>query len=88
MSLTVIKILLMVACLGRVLCCFFCDRAMTYTPNGRFDFKMPSDNEKMSALFDGTPLKKQLFSILAGVCSMQSGCSSLCSRSSSSARLI
>lgn len=66
MSLTVIKILLMTACLGHVLCCF-CDRAITYTPNGRFDFKMLNDNEKMSALFDGTPLKNQLFSILACV---------------------
>ena len=66
MSITVMKIFLLVACAGHVLCCF-CDRAITYTPNGRFDFKDLRDNAKLSALFEGTPLKKQLFSILAGV---------------------
>lgn len=66
MSLTVIKIFLLIACAGHILCCF-CDRAITYTPNGRFDFKDLYDNEKLSALFESASLKNQLFSILAGV---------------------
>ena len=56
MSLTMIKILLLVACFGHVLCCF-CDRAITYTPNGRFHFGDLNDNAKLSALFNGAPLK-------------------------------
>ena len=66
MSLTVIKILMAVACAGHILCCF-CDRAITYTPNGRFNFADLKDNDKLSALFEGAPLKNQLFSMLAGV---------------------
>ena len=66
MSLTVIKILMAVACAGHILCCL-CDRAITYTPNGRFNFGDLKDNEKLSALFEGAPLKNQLFSMLAGV---------------------
>lgn len=66
MSLTMIKVFLLVACFGHILCCF-CDRAITYTPNGRFNFKYLNDNEKLSALFDGAPLKNQMFSILGGV---------------------
>lgn len=66
MSLTVIKILMAVACAGHILCCF-CDRAITYTPNGRFNFGDLKNNEKLSALFEGAPLKNQLFSMLAGV---------------------
>lgn len=66
MSLTMIKILLLVACFGHVLCCF-CDRAITYTPNGRFHFGDLNDNAKLSALFNGAPLKNQLFSMLGGV---------------------
>ena len=66
MSLTMIKFFLIVACLGHVLCCF-CDRAITYTPNGRFNFNDLKDNAKLSALFEGTSSKNQLFSMLAGV---------------------
>lgn len=69
MSLTMIKVLLAVACAGHILCCF-CDRAITYTSNGRFDFKYLNDNDKLSALFENTSLKNQLFSILAGVLAM------------------
>lgn len=47
MSLTMIKILLLVACFGHVLCCF-CDRAITYTPNGRFHFGDLNDNAKIN----------------------------------------
>lgn len=61
-----IKIFLFIAFLGHVLCCF-CDRAITYTPNGRFNFKDLNDNKKLSLLFENTPLKNQLFSMIGGV---------------------
>ena len=73
MSLTVIKILLLIACLGHVLCCF-CDRAITYTPQGRFNFNDLNDNKKLSALFEGASLKNQLFSMLAGVLALTMAC--------------
>lgn len=66
MSLTMIKILLLVACFGHALCCF-CDRAITYTPDGRFNFNDLNDNAKLSALFKRASLKNQLFSMLGGV---------------------
>lgn len=66
MSLTMIKILLLVACFGHALCCF-CDRAITYTPDGRFSFGDLNDNAKLSALFKRASLKNQLFSMLGGV---------------------
>ena len=66
MSLVTIKIFLAIACAGHVLCCF-CDRAITYTPNGRFNFKDLTDNDRLSALFDGSSNQRQLFSMLAGV---------------------
>lgn len=69
MSLTMIKVLLAVACAGHILCCF-CDRAITYTSNGRFNFKCLNDNDKLSALFENASLKNQLFSMLAGVLAM------------------
>ena len=69
MSLTEIKVYLLLACLGHALCCI-CDRAITYTPNGRFAFGDLRDNAKLSALFDGAPLRNQLFSMLAGVLAM------------------
>lgn len=66
MSLTMIKVCLLVACFGHILC-LFCDRAITYTKNGRFDFAYLNDNDKLSNLFANSSLKKQLFSMLAGV---------------------
>jgi len=69
MSALMIKICLLIAFLGHILCCF-CDRAITYTPNGRFNFNDLQDNNKLSALFKGASLKNQLFSILAGVAAL------------------
>lgn len=66
MTLTTIKIFFLIAFVGHLLCCF-CDRSITYTPNGRFNFKYLNDNSKLSELFNGTPLKNQLFSIIGGV---------------------
>ena len=73
MSLTGIKILLLVACLGHVLCCF-CDRAITYTPHGRFNFNDLNDNKRLSVLFKDSSLKNQIFSILAGVLALIMAC--------------
>lgn len=69
MPLTMIKIFLFIAFLGHALCCF-CDRAITYTPNGRFNFKDLSDNTKLAKLFEGSTGKRQLFSMLGGVVSL------------------
>lgn len=66
---TLIKIFMAIACVGHVLC-FFCDRAITYTPSGRFGFSYLKDNAKMSELFEGVSLKNQLFSILGGVAAL------------------
>lgn len=66
---TLIKTFMAIACVGHVLC-FFCDRAITYTPNGRFGFSDLKDNAKMSALFEGVSQKNQLFSILGGVAAL------------------
>ena len=69
MSLVMIKVFLFIAFIGHILC-MFCDRAITYTPNGRFNFKDLSDNAKLSKLFEGASQKRQLFSMLAGVLSL------------------
>lgn len=73
MSLTMIKVFLAIACAGHVLCCF-CDRAITYAPGGRFNFKDLGDNDKLAATFEGMSLKKQLFSMLAGVLALTMTC--------------
>ena len=69
MSLTAIKICLLLGAIGHVLC-RHCDCIITYTPSGRFDFGMLQDNTKMAALFENAPLKNPLVSILLGVASM------------------
>lgn len=69
MSLTAIKICLLLGAIGHVLC-RHCDCIITYTPGGRFDFGMLQDNTKMAALFENAPLKNPLVSILLGVASM------------------
>ncbi len=66
MSPIAIKIFLAIACAGHILCCF-CDRAITYTPNGRFGFNDLNDNERLAALFEGSSKKRQMFSILGGI---------------------
>lgn len=73
MSLTLIKIFLMVAFVGHIIC-MFCDRAITYTNNGRFIFKDLSDNNKLALLFENTNTKRQMFSMLAGVLSLIMSC--------------
>lgn len=64
-----IKIFMLIALVGYILC-YICDRLITYTPNGRFSFADINDNEKMSKLFDNTPEKRSIISILLGFIAM------------------
>lgn len=60
-----ITIFLAIAALGHILC-GICDCLLTYTPNGRFSAADLADNDKMSALFDGMPLRRPIISTLLG----------------------
>ncbi len=61
-----IRILLLIAFFGHVLC-WYCDCLITYTPNGRFSAKQLNDNEKLSELLEGMPLKRPMCSIVLGI---------------------
>lgn len=63
---TTIKLLLLTAFLGHILC-WVCDLLLIYAPGGKFGFACLQDNEKMSKVFEGMPLKNPMFSMLAGV---------------------
>ncbi len=74
-----ISALLATAALGHILC-GVCDCLLTYTPNGRFHAADLADNDKMSALFDGMPLRRPVAATLLGVlalCMCFSGYASL-----------
>lgn len=61
-----IKILLLIAAAGHILC-GFCDLLLTYVPGGKkFDVKAMSDNGKMAEVFGSMPLKNPLMSMLLG----------------------
>ena len=61
-----IKILLLIAAAGHILC-GYCDCLLTYVPGGKkFDVKALSDNKKMAETFGGMPLKNPLLSMLLG----------------------
>lgn len=66
---SLIRISFLAACLGHILC-RHCDSLLAYTPNGRFDFGSLNDNQKLAALFAGTPREPALKSILFGVLAM------------------
>ena len=60
-----IKILLLIAAAGHILC-GYCDCLLTYLPGGKkFDVKALSDNKKMAEAFAGMPLKNPLLSMLS-----------------------
>ena len=63
---SIIKILLLIALAGHILCgC--CDCLLTYTPSGKkFDVKALADNKKMAEVFGGMPLKNPLLSMMLG----------------------
>lgn len=65
MNIAIIKALLLIAAVGHIIC-WRCDWLITCTPNGRFDFRALNDNEKLSKIFDGTPEKNSLISMLLG----------------------
>ncbi len=67
MSMT--KALFLIAIIGHLLC-GACDCMMTYLPNGRFRFEDIKDNKKLSAAFDGMPLRNALLSSLLGCLAM------------------
>ena len=71
---TLTKIFFILAALGHCLCAW-CDILLTYTPNGKFSFKMMSSNEKMRQIFKGTPLRNSMMSIGFGFVAM---CLSVC----------
>lgn len=73
MNITLVKACLLAACIGHILC-RRCDALITYTPNGRFSVDSLKDNAALAALFEGTPLKRSLVSILLGVFSMTLEC--------------
>ena len=64
-----VKIMFLIAAAGHLLC-GYTDCLMTYLPNGRFRFEDMKDNEKLSAVFKGMPLKNSLMSMLLGCLAM------------------
>ena len=63
------KILYLVAIAGHLLC-GVTDCLMTYLPKGRFRFEDMKDNEKLSAAFEGMPLRQPLLAMLLGCMAM------------------
>ena len=61
-----VKILFIIAIAGHLLC-WWCDRLITFTPNGVFSPKDLGDNAKLSRVFDGMPLSRPQLSMLVGV---------------------
>lgn len=64
-----LKILLILGVVGH-LTCWWCDCLLAYTPNGRFSFSDTDNNEKMSAIFKGYPLKRAEKSMILGIFSL------------------
>ena len=63
------KIIFLIAIAGHLLC-GYTDCLMTYLPNGRFHFEDMKDNRKLSAVFQGMPLRNSLMSMLLGCLAM------------------
>ena len=68
-SMTAAKIVFLIAVAGHLLC-GVSDCLMTYFPKGRFRFEYMKDNEKLSATFEGAPLRTLLLSVLLGCAAM------------------
>ena len=67
MSATKITFLLAIA--GHLLC-GVSDCLLTYTPGGRFHYEDIKDNDRLSAVFKGMPLRNSLLSMLLGCLAM------------------
>lgn len=63
---TTIKILLLIAVFGHLLC-GICDCLLIYTPSGKFGFQLMKDNDKMREAFRTMPLRNPMLSMLLGV---------------------
>jgi len=66
---SVMKITFLLAIAGHLLC-GVCDCLMTYMPGGRFRFEDMKDNDRLSAVFKGMPLRNALLSMLLGCLAM------------------
>ncbi|MCM1569192.1 MAG: hypothetical protein NC081_07070 [Roseburia sp.] len=60
------RILLLTAFVGHIIC-WVSDLLLIYAPGGRFRFDCMDNNEKMSKVFEGMPLKRPLASMLLGL---------------------
>lgn len=65
----VYKILMITAFVGHILC-WYCDRLITCTPNGRFSVKALDDNARLSDLFEGVQSGRSMLSLNLGVVSL------------------
>lgn len=65
----VYKILMIIAFAGHALC-WYCDRLITCTPNGRFSARALDDNAKLSVLFEGVPSERPMLSLNLGIVSL------------------
>lgn len=63
------KVFLLIAMVGHLLC-WHCDRLISYAPGGRFSTDALKDNDKMSKMYNGMPLKRMEVSMLLGVAAM------------------
>lgn len=63
------KVMLLIAAAGHLLC-GYTDCLLTYLPGGRFRFEDMKDNRKLSAAFEGLPLRKPLLSMVLGCLAM------------------
>ena len=66
---TATKLLLLIALAGHLLC-GVCDCWLTYLPNGRFQFGYMKDNQKLSSVFEGMPLRSAILSMVLGCLAM------------------
>ena len=63
---TTTHLLFLLACAGH-LALWRCDWNLTYLAGGRFDFRCLQDNDRLSAVLGGTPLKQPMGATLVGV---------------------
>ena len=66
---TAVKIMFLAAVAGHLLC-GYTDCLLTYLPNGKFRAEDMKDNRKLSAAFNGLPLRKPLLAMLLGCLAM------------------
>lgn len=66
---TAVKMMLLAAVAGHLLC-GYTDWLLTYLPSGKFQVEDMKDNRKLSAAFNGLPLKRPLLSMLLGCLAM------------------